>query len=380
MITEALAQRDLSAVGRWLRRATGFTAGVATLLVAVSLVPSDEVYYEAERLLSHAGSLGRASQHIRSAPATLGSIILESFQGHSLEVEGVSIDLDRAVNPTDHVKKGSFPSKSLGDEKSYWVYLPPGYEESSQSYPTVYLLHGMSQGHRWWTEVGRADRIATAMIASGKVRPFIMVMPNGNRIEGDVHTTGLYDDGCATGLDLMARLLKAVGDRFAALKLYQVSCEGNFEEYIAREVTGEIDSRYRTNGERYVGGFSIGGRGALQLALRSPDVFDGAFGLSGNYDFVRDEIGHGRLIPEARTRLFLASGKGDHRSVYGRLNTFLFHKELASRDIDHRYCTFDGAHNDRVWISALPHALAYVLGTDTELEGDGQDDGRCRGG
>jgi len=193
-------------------------------------------------------------------------------------VEGVDIDLDHSVNPTSNVKRGSFVSRALGEDRTYWVYLPPGYEASIARYPALYLLHGMSQGPTWWTEVARVDRIVTSMIESEKIRPLIIVMPDGNGVEGDVSTTSLYDDRCQTGLDVVARAAKLIGDLLEGLRIYKISCEGDFEDYIVNEVVSEVDSAYRTNGERYIGGFSVGGRGALNLALAHNGLFDGAFG------------------------------------------------------------------------------------------------------
>lgn len=364
--------------GRFTAATRAVSAG-AFLLVVLSLVPSDPVYFRVENLLSHIGPLGAASRHVRSAPSTASSIILESFQGHSLEVEGVSIDLDYAVNPTEHVEQRKFTSEVLGEDRTYWVYLPPGYHDSTERYPTLYLLHGMSQGHRWWTEVARIDRVATAMIASGKIRPVVIVMPSGNRVEKDTSTTSLYDDRCETGLDVVARALKALGDLLNGLRIYKISCDGDFEEFIAREVVREIDSRYRTNSERYVGGFSVGGRGAVQLALGNGDVFDGAFGLSGSYDFLREELRKGRLQPSNGMKLFLGSGNKDQRGVYGSLNTFVFHQDLVNRGVEHLYCTYDGTHSDVAWVSAMPLALLYLLPADTPLDAIPAESHMCRG-
>ena len=229
-----------------------------------------------------------------------------------------------------------------------------------ERYPAVYLLHGMSQGHQWWTEVARVDRIAT-MIEAGKIRPSIIVMPNGNRVERDVSTTSLYDDHCTTGMDVVARALKAVGDRLQRLRIYKISCDGDFEEFIAREVVYEIDSRYRTSGERYVGGFSVGARGALQLAFANPDVYTGAFGLSGNYDYLRRQLRSRSAGGADGKKLFIGSGVSDQRGVYGDLNTLLFHREMDRRGIDHLYCTYQGTHSDVAWVRAMPLAFEFLL-------------------
>ena len=286
------------------RRAASWSIHAAVvalmILLGLSFVPSDMAYSQVERALSMAEPVGSASQHLRTIPSTASSIILEAFQSRALEVEGVEVNLDYAVNPTERVEERRFYSEVLGEDRTYRVYLPPGYEAEERAmerYPAVYLLHGMSQGHQWWTEVARVDRIATAMIEAGKIRPSIIVMPNGNRVERDVSTTSLYDDHCTTGMDVVARALKAVGDRLQRLRIYKISCDGDFEEFIAREVVYEIDSRYRTSGERYVGGFSMGARGALQLAFANPDVYTGAFGLSPNppkdTDGRREDSGRG---------------------------------------------------------------------------------------
>ena len=208
------------------------------------------------------------------------------------------------------------------------------------------------------------------MIASGKIRSLIIVMPNGNRVEEDATTTSIYDDRCKTGLDIVARMLKALGDRFDRLMMYKVSCEGDFEEFIVKDLVGEIDSRYRTTGERYVGGFSIGGRGAMQLAFGNGDVFAGAFGMSGNYDYLRRALRDEEIAPLNGMKLFLATGDKDQRGVYGEINTYLFDKELDRQGLDHLYCRYSGAHGDTVWVTAVPHALRYIAGTDMETSAE----------
>jgi enterochelin esterase-like enzyme len=105
----------------------------------------------------------------------------------------------------------------------------------------------------------------------------------------------------------------------------------------------------------------VGGRGALNLALAHGGLFDGAFGLSGNYDYFRNALEDGEVLPADDMRLFLASGDRDQRGVYGELNTFLLHKDLARSGVEHLYCTYHGTHSDMAWVSAMPSALQYLL-------------------
>src|SRR5438034_4573407 len=60
------------------------------------------------------------------------------------------------------------------------VYTPPGYETSSQKYPVLYLLHGGGGDEDAWLTMGRANIIMDNLIAAGKAKPMIVVMPNGN--------------------------------------------------------------------------------------------------------------------------------------------------------------------------------------------------------
>ena len=66
------------------------------------------------------------------------------------------------------------------NQSDYYVYTPPGYNpKSHQSYPVLYLLHGYSDAADAWTSVGKANFILDSLIASGKAKPMIVVMPLG---------------------------------------------------------------------------------------------------------------------------------------------------------------------------------------------------------
>src|SRR5437870_13749016 len=74
-----------------------------------------------------------------------------------------------------------YPSPTLKlANRRMMVYLPPGYETTSQKYPVLYLLHGGGGDEDAWLTMGRANIIMDNLIAAGKARPMIVVMPNGN--------------------------------------------------------------------------------------------------------------------------------------------------------------------------------------------------------
>ena len=66
------------------------------------------------------------------------------------------------------------------------IYTPPGYETGSDKYPVFYLLHGAGDCDDSWTSVGRAGFILDNLIAAGKAKPMIVVMPAGHTNAGRV--------------------------------------------------------------------------------------------------------------------------------------------------------------------------------------------------
>src|SRR5262245_2114291 len=74
-----------------------------------------------------------------------------------------------------------YPSPTLKlASRRMMVYTPPGYETNGQKYPVLYLLHGGGGDEDAWLTMGRANIIMDNLIAAGKAKPMIVVMPNGN--------------------------------------------------------------------------------------------------------------------------------------------------------------------------------------------------------
>src|SRR5208337_3575425 len=73
-----------------------------------------------------------------------------------------------------------YRSGIVGDDRDFYVYTPPAYNpEAKKLYPALYLLHGFSDDASAWTAVGRAHVILDNLIAQGKAKPMIVVMPLG---------------------------------------------------------------------------------------------------------------------------------------------------------------------------------------------------------
>ena len=161
---------------------------------------------------------------------------------------------------TDEFHFVSLEANLVGDspKRSILVYLPPGYElQKKTRYPVVYLLHGFNGfgvGNKCWMREGGNFIVETIsrLITERKISPMIVVMPDGsNRYGGSMYTNSITT--------------------------------GNWEDYIARELVALIDKNYRTlprAESRGIAGHSMGGYGALKIAMKHPDVFGAVYGTS----------------------------------------------------------------------------------------------------
>lgn len=111
----------------------------------------------------------------------------ESFYGCSMMASGVEIpypDGDTRFHianvPHGDIRIKRYFSKTANNWRRMFVYCPPGYDTSTQSYPVLYLQHGGGEDERGWSNQGRTDIIMDNLIAKGKAEPMIIVMTDGN--------------------------------------------------------------------------------------------------------------------------------------------------------------------------------------------------------
>src|SRR5262247_2145017 len=144
------------------------------------------------------------------------------------------------------VEYKSFPSKLLGHEIRYGVYLPPSYSSSpAKKYPVLYFLHGLFEDETRWSSRGQTDQIMDRMIAQGKIGEFIVAIPFG----GTSFYTNMRDGS------------------------------EKWEDVIVTEFLPMIESTYRVNASRTtrgISGTSMGGYGAQKIAMKHPELFGSA--------------------------------------------------------------------------------------------------------
>jgi enterochelin esterase family protein len=161
--------------------------------------------------------------------------------------------MDRADVPHGAVAAVHYRSTALDKDRRMHVYTPPGYEAGQEKYPVFYLLHGAGDSDDSWTSVGRANFILDNLIAAGKAKPMIVVMPAGH--------TGPFGAGAppATG---------------AA----RPNAANTFEQEFVKDIRPYVESRYRVltdRPNRAIAGLSMGGAQTLSIAL--PNMKDFAY-------------------------------------------------------------------------------------------------------
>ena len=203
-------------------------------------------------------------------------------------------------------------------------------------FPVFYLLHGFSDDYTIWSRRTSIERYVAEL-------PLIVVMPDGYN--------GFYCD--------------AVNGPA-------------FESYLLKDVVGFVERVFpamRTRNGRVIGGLSMGGYGALKVALKHPDLFCSAVSHSGGLNVARRK---GRDL----AHIFGASGRGGKDDLFaiaeqvdratlpairfdcGTEDHLLadnrrFHKLLERLAIPHEYEEFPGAHTWTYWDVHVQEALAF---------------------
>ena len=295
--------------------------------------------------------------------------LIPDFYGYSFVADGVSL-----IDPSNFMMKpnllhtqsqvhvpgtASFPwevngvphgavhhhfckSGVVGDERDFYVYTPAGYDpRAKKTYPVLYLLHGFSDDASGWTAVGRANVILDNLIAEGKAKPMIVVMPLGYGAPEIVsHGFGAFAH---------AELRQRNFDRFS--------------QALLTEVIPQVEATYRVTKDRNsraIAGLSMGGSESLLTGLNALDKFAwiGAFSSGGlaedfNAEFpVLDSKANQKLH-----LLWIACGTDDRLIDLNRK----FRGWLASKGVQRTDVETPGAHTWMVWRRNLADFAALLF-------------------
>lgn len=238
---------------------------------------------------------------------------LGTLRGQSKTVRWNNTDGKKAPG----VEHKSYKSRSMGTEVGYCVYTPPGYVDGKDRYPVIYFLHGAGGDEN--SDAGGFSGLVGKHITDGIIPPVICVFPNGG--------------------------MSGYADRAAQNVMG--------ETMIIKELVPLIDAEYRTVASREgraVAGFSMGGGGAVRLAIKHPDLFGVAASWAGAFrgrggEAADDPV---KLAEQNKDKL---RGKVRILMVVGDADlTYEGHKPLAAKfqelGITHEYRVLEGVgHN-----------------------------------
>jgi enterochelin esterase family protein len=247
--------------------------------------------------------------------------------------------------PHGAVSEVTYFSKSLDRFRRMHIYTPPGYGKSDQSYPVLYLLHGAFDCDASWSTVGRAGFILDNLIAEGKAKPMIVVMPAGH--------TGAFRFG-------------PPGDRSFDRQVDE------FGQDFVNDVKPYVEENYRVladRANRAIAGLSMGGAQTLNVAFSHLDQYayigvfsSGVFGIAGGPGGSEPNT---RWEDEHKSALDNAELKGDLKLVWFACGKedFLIRTSQATvdmlkkHDLDVVYNETDGGHT---WINWRAYLSEFV--------------------
>jgi S-formylglutathione hydrolase FrmB len=292
------------------------------------------------------------------------------------------------------VRIEGFFSAALGARKHYVVYLPPSYaRQTHRRFPVAYYLHGLTGNEGDWVTLGGIDRIADSLVGAG-MPEMILVMPDG-------------DDGWYTNWETPRGFAACMTDTLVsrAATTYCVERE-RYDDYLAHDLIAHVDSAYRTlatRAHRGIAGLSMGGYGAIVVALGHPELFAAAASHSGvlsplysglrpfappaKYLTDADSI-HARwrgLWPDvsrvfgtdttgwyardpARLARKLQAAGGPMPAIFMDVGTEdgladqnrAFHWELGRMGVAHTYAEWPGKHDWKYWPAHVGESLRFL--------------------
>jgi enterochelin esterase-like enzyme len=232
--------------------------------------------------------------------------------------------------PRGEVHHHFYNSTVAGDQRDFYVYTPPGYDPAAKTtYPVLYLLHGYSDDASGWTAVGRANVILDNLIAQGKAKPMIVVMPLGY------------------GTMEMVTLGWGVWNRTDV----RDKNFSRFREALLTEVMPKVESEYRVTADRNsraIAGLSMGGSESLLTGLNNLDKFAwiGAFSSGGLPEpFDKDFPGLDANANQQIFQLWIACGTEDRLITANRS----LREWLKNHGIHHVPIETPGQHTWMVW-------------------------------
>ncbi len=283
-------------------------------------------------------------------PANVSFFPNERFKGSLVDVPGEPA-LIHAMKDVPHgsITYEYYPSVE-NTTGSLVVYTPPDYDQNAnKKYPVFYLISGTTDTEETWFKVGRTNLILDNLIAAGKAKPMIIVMPYGNikaRIAEQTLQPKPADLTSREGADATARA-KA------------------FEDDLTKNIIPHVEKNYRAmvgKENRAIGGFSRGGGQTLRTAFNNIDKFSWVCAYSSYLSPQEMELNFKPIYENSANTnkqfklLWISVGTDDF--LYK--GTIEFMDFLKSKNVNHKSLITDGGHtwmNTKVYLAETAQLL-----------------------
>jgi enterochelin esterase-like enzyme len=271
----------------------------------------------------------------------------ETFYGMSRNASGIEIPFPGqgyyALKDVPHgdIRIKRYFSSVSNSWRQFYIYTPPGYDaNTNERYPVLYILHGGGEDERSWATQGKTDLILDNLIAEGKAKPMLIVMPDANLGGG-----GFSSDAIEGSLRM-------------------------FEREMKQAIIPFVEKNYRTlndAGSRALAGLSLGGLHTLYTGFNNTNMFSqlGIFSsgwilpmldktANAQYSFIKSNESS---ISKNLKSLWIAMG-GKEDIAYKNCQTML--AKFDELGIKYTYSEYPGGHTWPVWRNNL-YNFAQVL-------------------
>src|SRR5687767_15676136 len=247
-------------------------------------------------------------------------------------------DVLRTDIPHGQIDTITYASGTVGTNRRALIYTPPGFSKEKK-YPVLYLLHGIGGDEKEWLNGGKPQVILDNLYAGKKIKPMIVVMPNGRAMKDD----------------------RAGGNIFDSVK---VQAFATFEKDLLNDLIPFIEKKYpvyRDRDHRAIAGLSMGGGQSLNFGLANLETFAwvGGFSSAPNTKPAAELLPDPAAAAKQLKLLWISCGNKDGliRVSQG------VHAYLKERNVPHIWHVDDNAHDFDHWKNALFHFAQRVFKT-----------------
>jgi enterochelin esterase-like enzyme len=257
----------------------------------------------------------------------------ENFYGMGRMASGIEIpygqsgfyELKNVPHGDIRIKK--YFSKASNTWREMYVYTPPGYDNSTEKYPVLYLLHGGGEDQRGWAAQGRTNLIVDNLIAESKAKPMLIAMLDGNFGTGGI---GGFNEN--------------------VLRTFENELKQGAIPFVESNFRAATDSKSRA-----LAGLSMGGLQTLYAGIKNTDMFSylGVFssGWFANnptlsnpqYEFMRTNAS---TINTNLKQLWISMG-GPEDIAHNNCKVMM--QKFDELGIKYKYSEYAGGHTWPVW-------------------------------